>query len=159
LHREDQVLADMLQHPDQARTVAPWLDSSVFTTSQRRLAFELAVSIAYDHDPLDSVILAWHFQRARPFAALEHPDHPPHGADWPSDFGYLRRLETATVTVGTAVIVGRELLTEHVQATLALSATAAAERAAPAQTPAVAPIGPEPPLGPAPAVQHPRIQL
>lgn len=166
LNREDQILADLLQHPDQARTVAPWLDSAVFTTDQRRLAFELVVSIAYHGDPVDAVVLAWEVERARPYAvATPEPNQHTQLGGRPSDYTYLRRLETATVNAGTAVLVGRELLTEHVHATLAVSVTAAAERGPHAGPPqpvpaqAIAPIRTEPPLSPAPVVPQPRIQL
>jgi replicative DNA helicase len=131
LHREDQIIADVLQHPDQARAVAAWLDPAVFTTEQRRLSFEMAVSLAYDHDPIDAVIVAWHVDRARDLAVYDQrpPQLPAPDPGPGSDYTYLTRLEQITVATGTAVIVGRELLAEHVQATLALSATAAAERA------------------------------
>jgi replicative DNA helicase len=166
LNREDQILADLLQHPEQARTVAPWLDSAVFTTDRRRLTFELAVSIAYDGDPVDAVVLAWEVEQARPYIASPEPNQVVQPQDRPSDYAYLRRLETATVTAGTAIVVGRELLTEHVHATLAVSATAAAERALqtgppqPVPVQAVAPTRTaEPPMSPAPVVPQPRIQL
>ncbi|MFF5230269.1 DnaB-like helicase N-terminal domain-containing protein [Dactylosporangium sp. NPDC000521] len=143
LHREDLIIADIVQHPEQAVEVAAWLDPAVFTTGQRRLTFELAVSLAYDGDLFDTVTLAWHVQRARDFAsydasvtALPSGDGVEFGAglylaEPPAepDFVYLTRLHAVTVTTGTAVVIGRELLTEHVHTTLALSATAVAERA------------------------------
>jgi replicative DNA helicase len=126
LHREDQIVADIVQHPDQAKEVARWLDSAIFTTEQRKTTFELAVSLAYDDDPYDVVTLAWQVQRLRQFTHYDNPDQPIE-APAENDYSYLNRLQAATVTTGTAVVIGRQLLTEHVQATLALQITAASE--------------------------------
>lgn len=128
LHREDQIIADLIQHPDQALEVAAWLDSEVFTSAQRKLTFELTVSLAYDGDPFDTVTLAWHVQRARDVERYNDPDiFTVVPAE--SDYAYLTRLHALPVPIGAAVVVGRDLLTEHVQATLALSAAEATERA------------------------------
>lgn len=114
LTREDQVIADIVQHPERARDVAAWLDSSVFTTEQRRHTFEFAVSLGYDRDTFDAVTLAWQVNRAQNLAAYPGPTTPPASID--ADYTYLTRLYAATVASGTAIIVGRELLTAHVQA-------------------------------------------
>lgn len=159
LHREDQVIADIIQHPDQATQVARWLDPDVFTTGQRRLTFELAISLGFDGDPFDTVTLAWHIQRARDIQRYHDPNGP-HETPPERDYTYLTRLQTAMIVTGTAVTVGRELLTEHVQVALALSAAAAergtaaepalnrAEHAAPVQQ-ARSPRS-QPPMSPAP---------
>lgn len=114
LTREDQVIADIVQHPERARDVAAWLDSAVFTTEQRRHTFEFAVSQAYDSDHFDAVTLAWQINRAQNITAYPNAAAPPASID--ADYTYLTRLYTATVTSGAAVVVGRELLTAHVQA-------------------------------------------
>jgi replicative DNA helicase len=132
-HREDQIIADLLQHPEQARAVAEWLDSEVFTTEQRKVTFEIAVSLAYDHDPIDAVILTWHVEQARSLAVLdERPPQPP-GPPGEANYTYLTRLESTPVTPGTAITVGRDLLAEHLRTKVALSAAQAAERATRAQ--------------------------
>ncbi|RKR88371.1 DnaB helicase-like protein [Micromonospora pisi] len=161
LHREDAVIADLVQHPEQARAVAGWLTPEVFTTEQRRLTYEFAVSIAYDNDPIDAVILAWHVQRARDINNMyDHETRLPDPRN-ESEYAYLTRLEVTTVAVGTAVMVGHQLVFEHVTATLALSATTAAEHAIQA-TPAQRGehhIGLEPPTTPTPTVDVRRIEL
>lgn len=124
LLREDSIIADLMQHPEQAAQIASWLTSDVFSTDQRRLTFEFAVSIAYDDDPFDTVTLAWQVQRARDALRYDQPGRPAEPVV-ETDFAYLTRLRATTVTAGTAIVVGRELLTEHVQATLALASTAA----------------------------------
>ncbi|GHJ45913.1 hypothetical protein Cs7R123_32550 [Catellatospora sp. TT07R-123] len=129
LHREDAVIADILQHPEQAKAVASWLHSDVFTIEQRRLTFEVAISTAYHGDPIDPVILAWEVERNRSLNLLHH--HRPQLPDprIEPDYTYIGRLLTTAVAVGTAVTVGHSLVEAHVAATLALSAAAAAERA------------------------------
>ncbi|MFK3983056.1 DnaB-like helicase N-terminal domain-containing protein [Micromonospora sp. NPDC050397] len=161
LHREDAVIADLVQHPEQARAVAGWLTPEVFTTEQRRLSYEFAVSIAYDNDPIDAVILAWHVQRARDINSMyDHETRLPDPRT-ESEYAYLTRLEITTVAVGTAVMVGHELVSEHVTATLALSATTATEhtkQVTPAQR-GEHHIGLEPPITPAATVDVRRIEL
>ena len=125
LHPQEQVIADIVQHPEQGVAVAAWLDSDVFTTEQRKMTFELAVSLAYDNDAFDTVTLAWQVQRLRDVARYDQPDQPVETSA-ESDYAFVNRLSAATVTAGAAIVVGRELLTEHVQATLAASVTVAA---------------------------------
>jgi replicative DNA helicase len=161
LHREDAVIADLIQHPEQARVVAGWLTPEVFTTEQRRLTYEFAVSIAYDDDPIDAVILAWHVQRARDINNIYDRETQLPDPRNESEYAYLTRLEVTAVAVGTAVMVGHELVSEHVGATLALSATAAAEHAIQA-TPSQRgehQVGLEPPTTSAPTVDARRIEL
>ncbi|HKT03056.1 MAG TPA: DnaB-like helicase N-terminal domain-containing protein [Rugosimonospora sp.] len=119
MHPEEQIIADLLQHPEQARAVAPWLDSALFSNDQHRRVFEMAVSLAYDNDAVDAVIVGWQVTRAHP--AGPHPDEAT------SDYRFLTNLESRHVPTGTAVRVGTQLLAEHVQASVAVTtATVAA---------------------------------
>jgi DnaB helicase-like protein len=128
LDPEDQIIADIVQHPEQATAVAHWLDSAVFSTAQRRLTFELAVSLAYDHDQFDTVTLAWQIERAREVIRYDNPDDHTPDPGPEDDYTYLNRLRTMPVAAGTAVIIGRELITEHVHTAISASAAAAADR-------------------------------
>lgn len=161
LHREDQIIADILQHRAQAREVATWLDPEVFTTGQRRTTFELAVSLAYDNDPFDTVTLAWHLNRAQNITRyLDPATAPPTPMD--VDYEYLNRLAGATVTTGTAVVVGRELLIEHTQAQHAIAVSASTQRIVHVQQtapPTQQQTGLEVPLSPAPAADIRPIEL
>ncbi|WP_020525229.1 DnaB-like helicase N-terminal domain-containing protein [Catelliglobosispora koreensis] len=130
LTREEQVLADLLQHPDQAGKVAAWLDPEVFTTEQRRMAFEITVSHAYHGDPVDPVIVAWEIERGREINAYYQREPGPADPEREPDYRYLTRLGATAVATGTAVVIGHELLSEHVSAGLAVSAAAAHERQA-----------------------------
>ncbi|GIE86834.1 DnaB-like helicase N-terminal domain-containing protein [Actinoplanes regularis] len=123
LPAEDQVIADIVQHPEQGAIVAPWLDSDVFTSDQRRMTFEIAVSLSYDGDAYDTVTLAWQVQRLRDIRVYDEPQQEVE-APGESDYAYLRRLNAVAVTAGTAVVVGRQLLTDHVQAHLAVTVSA-----------------------------------
>jgi replicative DNA helicase len=126
LHPEEAIIADLLQHPDQAREIAPWLVSDVFTDAERRLVYELAVSIAYDRDPLDAVVLAWHVQRAHDVNRLWHPSTST-AASITLDYRYLSGLEATVVPAGTAVLIGHELLASQMRATLQLDPGVTAE--------------------------------
>ncbi|MFI6785558.1 DnaB-like helicase N-terminal domain-containing protein [Micromonospora sp. NPDC050276] len=158
LHPEDAIIADLLQHPEQARDVAAWLTSDVFTTDERRLTYELAVSIAYDHDPIDAVILAWNVERAREIQSLWAPHQ--RLPETLNHYTHLARLEVTAVAVGTAVTIGHDLVSEHVTVTLTRSASAA-EAAATARSAEVeGPVaGLEPPRESSPTLDAPRIEL
>jgi replicative DNA helicase len=156
LTREERVIADLLQHPEQARHVAAWLTSDVFTTEQRRLAYEITVSHAYFGDPVDPVIVAWDVERAREINTYDRQQPVPSDPRPELDYPYLARLATTAVVTGTAITVGHQLLSEHTAATLALSATAAAERQAAAQAVAQPPL--EAQLGVNPVIDR-RIEL
>ncbi|GAB7048448.1 DnaB-like helicase N-terminal domain-containing protein [Catenuloplanes indicus] len=165
LGREDLVIADLLQHPDQAREVAAWLDSAVFTSEQRRLVFEITASTGYDGDPIDAVIIAWQVDRERQTAHLwgERTQERDPGAGWAvdgpdveADFAYVTRLERTTVTRGTAVVVGRELLIAHVQTEIHASTTTISAQAR--VVPTAQQVGVEPPMPIAPTVDQPQIE-
>jgi replicative DNA helicase len=128
LNREDMVIADVLQHPRQAEKVAAWLTSDVFTTEQRRLAFEITVSHAYHGDPVDPVIVAWELERARALNAYYQRQAAASTTRDEHDLPYLTRLAVTAVAVGTAIAIGHQLVSEHTAVTLALSASAAIDR-------------------------------
>lgn len=142
LTREERVIADLLQHPEQAPKVAAWLDSQVFTTEQRRHAYEITISHAYHGDPIDPVIVGWELERAREIDRYHQQQTWPGDRQPERDYPYVARLAATPVVAGTAIVVGHELLSEHVSATLTLSATAAAQR----QTAATAAALQHPPL-------------
>lgn len=159
LEPEDQVIADILQHPEQAREVAAWLDSELFTTGRRRHTFEFAVSLAYDNEPFDSVTLAWNINRAQNHDRYSDPEQT-EPAPIDADHQYVTRLYGATIVPGTAVVVGRDLLTAHVQARHQTAATASTQRTMQIeQTPTAPQLGMQPPLSQEPATDIRPIEL
>jgi replicative DNA helicase len=161
LTREDMVIADVLQHPRQAQKVAAWLTSDVFTTEQRRLAFEITISHAYHGDPVDPVIVAWELERARAVNAYHQRQTAASTTRDEPDLTYLTRLAVTAVVTGTAITVGHQLVSEHTAATLALSASAAIERqaAAAAARQVHQPLLQPPPLPATETTLRPRIEL
>lgn len=158
LHPEDAIIADLLQHPEQARDVAAWLTPDVFTADERRLTYELAVSIAYDHDPIDAVILAWNVERAREIQSLWAPHQ--RLPETLNHYTHLARLEVTAVAVGTAVTIGHDLVSEHVTVTLTRSASAAEAAAIARSAEVEGPVaGVEPPRESSPTLDVPRIEL
>jgi replicative DNA helicase len=159
LEPEDQVIADIVQHPEQAREVAAWLESDIFTTGRRRHTFEFAVSLAYDDDPFDSVTLAWNLNQAQNYDFHNDPGQT-EPAQIDADYAYVTRLYAATIVAGTAVVVGRDLLSAHVQARHQISITASTQQIVQVEQPAPGPQpGMDPPLEHAPAADIRPIEL
>lgn len=159
LEPEDQIIADILQHPHQARAVAAWLDSELFTDSRRRYTFEFAVSLAYDNDPFDAVTLTWNVNRALNLDRYQDPEQS-EPAQIDADYQYVTRLYGATIVAGSAVVVGRDLLTAHVQAQHQIAVTASTQRIMQIEQAPLAPqLGTEPPLEQAPAADIRPIEL
>ncbi|MFI6785051.1 DnaB-like helicase N-terminal domain-containing protein [Micromonospora sp. NPDC050276] len=141
--REDQLLADPLAHPEQARTVSQIVPPETFTSDQRREVFMTLVTLvtlAAEGEPIDEIILLWEFERLRASADLYGTDNwgntyradahspEPNAAD-------VARLATMTVINGTAITIGHELVVEDVRNQLQLSAAAALGREAPDVSP------------------------
>jgi replicative DNA helicase len=122
--REDEVLADLLAHPEQARELARIVDPGTFTSGQRREVYQTMVMLAEAGDPIDEIILLWEIERQRATADLygtavhTEDHHEPMPA-------YVARLAT-TVTTGTAITIGYALVLDDTRAKLD-SAVAAAQ--------------------------------
>lgn len=162
--REDQLLADLLAHPEQATAVARIVPPETFTSDQRREVFMTLISLAAEGEPIDEIILLWEFERLRATADLYGADtwgntyradehsHEPNAA-------YLTRLATTTVTGGTAITIGHELVIEDTRNQIQNSATAALGRQAiTTETPGDVKATPAPQLDPTlnpPGAVHP----
>lgn len=107
---EDQILADLLQNPEQARDLARLLPSDIFTSDQRREIFETMVMLAEAGDPIDEIIVLWTLENQRGIAAMfgDRPQWTEHVPE--PDAAYLARLASTTTTSGTAAQLARELM-------------------------------------------------
>jgi replicative DNA helicase len=110
---EEDLLADLLQHPEQAAELAVFLHSSNFTSPQRQEVFETIVRLGYDNTPIDEVIVSWEMAAIRAIT----PDHLATTSTEP-DAALLHRL-AATRTVRSAIDIGRDLLADDLRASLA----------------------------------------
>jgi hypothetical protein len=128
--REDQILADLLRHPEQARDLARLVPVETFTSGQRREIYETMISLAEAGDPIDEIIVAWELERLRATATLfgqrsAEPEQLPE-----PDVVFLARLAVTTVAAGTAITIGHQLVSEDVRVGLAASTAVAQVRQA-----------------------------
>lgn len=124
--REEQVLADLFAHPQNATTVAQFVLPETFTSQLRRDVFTALVTLAVQHDPVDEIIVVWEMQRLRAEAELTGPDGSHRGSDSiDSDLAFVARMATMTVTAGAGITVGHELIVEDARQQLARSAALA----------------------------------
>ncbi|MFD4533612.1 DnaB-like helicase N-terminal domain-containing protein [Kitasatospora sp. NPDC058397] len=164
LERQDAVLAELLQHPEQVREVSSWLYPEVFEEGPRREVYEAIVVVAERDDPVDQLTVEWEVYQQAPQAyevtvevsVEERPD-------------YLTRLATTAVVVGAAVELSGEILAEDIRTKLATdfsdigiaTRTPAAEPKTSLDVRATTPtarVEPAPLLQPPPVQQTPTIQ-
>ncbi len=121
-HREEQVLADLLQHPELLAEVA-WLASDVFTAEPRREIHEAVVAVSERGEPVEELTVIWELERRssqEPRKITPGDTSQVHGS-LPVD-GYLSGLFVASVEFGVAVEAGAELLAESLRTSLAADA-------------------------------------
>lgn len=111
---QDLILAALMRDPDEARNVCSWLPASVFPEGPRRELFTMISEHVRNRREVDPLIMAW--------AADLRKSAGPAGDTWNQDEGWaspaftlgIGRLGTAP---GTAIILGRMLLAEHMVTT------------------------------------------
>ncbi|GAA2522522.1 DnaB-like helicase N-terminal domain-containing protein [Pilimelia columellifera] len=118
---EEELIADLIHNPDQARQLGRFLHSDTFTSPQRREIYEAVVSVAFDGGPVDELIIGWQVEQTRA-ADRAFTDLPTAlwsmGVAPETDQALLARL-VRTRPARTAVELGRDLLTEDVRQRLA----------------------------------------
>ncbi|GAA0812048.1 DnaB-like helicase N-terminal domain-containing protein [Spirilliplanes yamanashiensis] len=113
---EEELLADLLQHPEQASDIAVFVHRDTFTSEQRREVFETLVRLGYDGEDIDEVIVCWEMARTRALTPRD-PDGVRADAREP-DVALLHRLAT-TRTTRSAIEAGRDLVADDIQRSLA----------------------------------------
>jgi hypothetical protein len=121
--REDWLLADLLQHPEQAADLARTLPDDAFTTPQRREVYRILLNLGFEGGPVDEVIVAWHLEQQRAIQKYYTGEFPedyefePERTSPEPDVVYLTRL-AATVTTVNAVEAARDLIADDLRAQL-----------------------------------------
>lgn len=136
LHREDLILADLLQHREMIGYVHDLLHPEYFTPGDRRDVYQAMLAVAGRGEPLGELTVAWELNRIGPVETTTASDRL-------SD--YLGTLATATVEPGAALLLGQELMADVFRAELEAMAAdvSARETAAEAMRPwAMPPSGP-----------------
>jgi DnaB-like helicase N terminal domain len=105
---QELILADLLQRPRSARDLT-WLPPEVFTAGPLRQLYTVIRDRASQGLPVDPLIIAWE-TRTTP-APAQGSGGRPAGQASPEDVLRIGALDTAP---GTALLLGRALLAEHV---------------------------------------------
>jgi replicative DNA helicase len=108
---EEELIADLLQHPEQAADLAVFIHRDTFTSPQRQEVFETLVRLGYDNEPIDEVIICWEMARIRALIPFQ-PDPPAE-----PDVALLHRLAN-TRTTRSAIETGRDLIADDIRASL-----------------------------------------
>lgn len=114
--REEQVLADLIQHSEYVPEVAAWLDPEIFTSPDRRVIFEAIVAVDQYGEPVEELTLAWELARTQ--SNEQARDGQTRTADTYTAPGYMGRLAATAVETGAAIEIGRDLLAEHTRTEL-----------------------------------------
>ena len=139
-HREEQVLADLFQHPETIRETAAWLDPELFTAPGRRIVYEALIAVDGYGDPVTELTVSWEVARR---VALDRTLNTSGDIGTANDQepgpAYLTRLGETTVQAGSAALIGRDLLAEQTRTELAagtggLAGTVSADHAEPDRT-------------------------
>lgn len=128
---QDQILADLIQHPELIGEVAAWLEPEVFTNGRREI-YETVVALDQYGEPVDDVTVTWSLSRRTAVAETLRGFDAESGEAVLEQIlpGTVNRLANAGVELGVAIELGRELLTEHVRAEIAAESSRVASRAA-----------------------------
>jgi hypothetical protein len=133
---EEELLADLLHHPEQAADIAAFVHSDTFTSPQRQFLFETVTRMGIDGDDIDPVVILWEMASIR--AITPHYDRDATDPVEP-DAVLLDRL-AHTRPARSAIETGRNLIADDMRVALAdrlhtLDPTIADTR--PARTPGV----------------------
>ncbi|MFG1928933.1 DnaB-like helicase N-terminal domain-containing protein [Cryptosporangium sp. NPDC048952] len=112
--REDELLADLMQNPRQARDLAGFLPAESFTDPQREEVYRTVLVLAADGDPIDEVIVGWQMAKLRAIASSYGADIDDRPPPIEPDDVYLSRLAAMTPET-SAVQIGAGLVTEDIR--------------------------------------------
>lgn len=97
-NREERVLADLIQHPNELDQLPPWLSPDNFSSLARSDAFDALQELHRRAEPVDRLTLAWELDRIQHAGTIGAPSSSP-GVD---PLAYIDRLAAIAVTPGTA---------------------------------------------------------
>jgi hypothetical protein len=118
--REIEVLAGLLQHPDQCAQVLKWLPPRAFTPGPHREIYEALRAVARTGAPVDALTVAWQLcmrQAAEDAAGFGEKPTSSHGPE-PAAAETVFRLAKVPVDPSSAFLAGSLRLADHVSANL-----------------------------------------
>jgi hypothetical protein len=118
--RETQVLADLIQHPDECQQVMGWLPTQVFTPGPHREIYEAMRAVVRAGNPVDSLTVAWQLAVRHASAGVtgfgQAPGFQRDQTEANPDYAF--HLANLPVEPGSAIINGGLRLADHISAEL-----------------------------------------
>jgi replicative DNA helicase len=123
LARQDQILVDLIRHPELLNWDAEWMTADLFEDGPRRIVFETLEYITSIGEPVDEITISWNIARQ----AAAHDAHGRHLGEhdhYKAVPQYLIELKTIEAPDYAAIHLGQALLDDHFRERI----TATAER-------------------------------
>jgi hypothetical protein len=127
--RETQVLADLIQHPDECEQVMGWLPSQAFIPGPRREIYEAMRAVVRVGNPVDPLTVAWQLGIRHASAGITGFGQAPGSRKDLSEAapGLVFHMADLPVEPGSAIMNGGLRLADHISAELIRDVSPAAD--------------------------------
>ena len=103
-NREERILADLIQHPDQIEQAREVINATTFTSTAREDLFEALSAIQKRGEPVDTLTIAWELDR------VQAEGYRSVGVD---PAAYIDRLAAVPVVSGAALTTAQQIASEE----------------------------------------------
>lgn len=103
-NREERILADLIQHPDQIDQASEAINAATFTVTARDDLFDAISAVHKRGEPVDAVTVAWELDR------IQADGHRSDGVD---PAAYVDRLAAVPVEPGIALDTARKIASQE----------------------------------------------
>jgi replicative DNA helicase len=103
-NREERILADLIQHPDQIEQAREAINATTFTSTAREDLLEALSAVQKCGEPTDTLTIAWEFDR------VQAESYRNVGVD---PAAYIDRLAAVPVVPGTALATAQQIASEE----------------------------------------------
>jgi replicative DNA helicase len=103
-NREERILADLIQHPDQIEQATEAINATTFTSTAREDLFEALAAVQKRGEPIDTLTIDWELDR------VQAEGYRSVGVD-PAT--YIDRLAAVPVVLGTALATAQQIASEE----------------------------------------------
>ena len=121
---QDQILVDLMKHPELLNWDAEWMTPDLFEEGPRRIVFETLEYITSIGEPVDEIVISWNVARQAAAHDAQGRQHLGGNDHYRAVPQYLIELRAVEAPEYAAITLGEELLDGHFRARI----TATAER-------------------------------
>lgn len=119
---QDQILVDLMMHPELLNWDAEWLTADLFQEGPRRIVFETLEYVTSIGEPVDEIVIAWNVARQAAAHDAQGRGHLGGGDGYKAVPQYLIDLRTVEAPEYAAITLGQELLDGHFRARITATA-------------------------------------